>query len=253
MAFKTGNPALNKDTFAEVQTGGLVAGDNVMTLDGTAVKTAFLLLLLITSAAVTWKLYFAGNLVLVTSLFWVGVIGGFLVAMICVFNKKDAPFLAPVYAILEGLALGGISGIYQGEYQGIVMQAIGITVAVLVALLFAYTTHLVRVTENFKLGVIAATGGIALVYLVDLVGMFSHLWRVPFINMNDTSPVGILVCVGIAIVAALNLVLDFDFIEQGVNAKAPKYMEWYGAFGLLVTLVWLYLEILRILAKLRKR
>lgn len=253
MAFKTGNPALNNDTFAKVETGGLVEGDNVMTLDGTAVKTGFLLLLLILSGAVTWNLYFAGNLVLVTSLFWVGLIGGFLVAMICVFNKKDATFLAPIYAIFEGLVLGGVSGIYQGEYQGIVMQAIGITVAVLVALLFAYASHLIRATENFKLGVISATGGICLLYVVDLIGSISHLWRVPFINMNDTSPIGILVCVGIAIVAALNLVLDFDFIEQGVNAKAPKYMEWYGAFGLLVTLVWLYLEILRILAKLRKR
>jgi uncharacterized YccA/Bax inhibitor family protein len=178
MAFKTGNPALNKDTFAEVETGGFIEGDKAMTLDGTAVKTAFLLLLLIVSAAVTWNLYFAANLAMVISLFWVGTIGGFLVAMICVFNKKDAPFLAPVYAVLEGLALGGISGIYQGEYQGIVMHAIGITVAVLAALLFAYTSRLIRPTENFKLGIVAATGGIAIVYLVDLVGMFSHLWRV---------------------------------------------------------------------------
>lgn len=251
MAFKTGNPALNQDTFAEVQPEVISETNNVMTLDGTAVKTAILLLLLIASAAFTWNLYFAANLALVGTLFWVGTLGGLLVAMICVFNKKDAPFLSPVYAILEGLALGGVSGIYEGEYQGIVMQAIAVTIAVLVVLLFAYVLRLARSSENFKLGIIAATGGICVVYLVDLVGMMFHLWRVPFIN--DNGPLGILISVAISIVAALNLVLDFDFIEQGVNARAPKYMEWYGAFGLLVTLVWLYLEILRLLAKLRKR
>jgi uncharacterized YccA/Bax inhibitor family protein len=254
MADRTGNPALNKETFSDFQReeqSSPIAQDNVMTLDGTAAKTAFLLLLLIASAAFTWAQYFAANLALVGILFWVGCIGGLLVAMICVFNKKDAQFLAPVYAGLEGLALGGISGIYEGEYQGIVMQAIAVTIAVLVMLLVAYVTRLARPSENFKLGVIAATGGICAVYVIDLVGMMFHWWRVPFIN--DNGPVGIAVSAIIAVVAALNLVLDFDFIEQGVNAKAPKYMEWYGAFGLIVTLVWLYLEILRLLAKLRKR
>jgi uncharacterized YccA/Bax inhibitor family protein len=154
-----------------------------------------------------------------------------------------------VYAILEGLALGGISAIYEEQYGGIVLQAILITFGVLFALLIAYATRLIKPTENFKLGIVAATGGIAIVYLIDIVlGMFG--WSVPFIH--DNGIVGILVSVVIVIVAALNFVLDFDFIETGVAQNSPKYMEWYASFGLLLTIVWLYLEILRLLSKIKK-
>jgi uncharacterized YccA/Bax inhibitor family protein len=157
---------------------------------------------------------------------------------------------APLYAVLEGLFLGGISALYELKFQGIVIQAVALTFGTLAALLLAYKSRLIKVTENFKLGVVAATGGIALVYLISIgLGFFGI--RMPY--LHDSGPIGIGISVFIVIVAALNLVLDFDFIEQGAAQGAPKYMEWYAAFGLLVTLIWLYLEILRLLAKVRRR
>jgi uncharacterized YccA/Bax inhibitor family protein len=155
-----------------------------------------------------------------------------------------------VYAALEGLALGGISALFEARYPGISVQAVMLTFGVFAALLFAYTSRLIRPSENFKLGVVAATGGIALVYLVS-IGLSFFGITIPF--LHDSGPIGILVSVVIVVIAALNLVLDFDFIETGVARGAPRYMEWYAAFGLLVTLVWLYLEMLRLLSKLRRR
>jgi uncharacterized YccA/Bax inhibitor family protein len=157
---------------------------------------------------------------------------------------------APVYAVLEGLFLGGISAFYEAQFQGIVIQAVGLTFGTLAALLLAYKSGMIRATENFKLGVAAATGGIMLVYLVSL-GMSFFGMRMPY--LHESGPLGIGISVFIVVIAALNLVLDFDFIEQGAAQGAPKYMEWYAAFGLLVTLIWLYLEILRLLSKLRSR
>jgi uncharacterized YccA/Bax inhibitor family protein len=222
----------------------------VMTLQGTVNKTVILLALLGIGGAFGWQAYLT-NPGLSMALMWAGALGGLVTAMIIVFNKTDAPMLSPVYAILEGLALGAVSAMYDQAYHGIAVQAVGLTLATLVTLLAVYSTGLIKPSENFKLGVIAATGGIAVVYLIDIIGMFVGGWRVPFIN--DYGPIGIAFSVFVCGIAALNLVLDFDFIETGVENKAPKFMEWYGAFGLLVTLVWLYLEILRLLAKLRKR
>jgi uncharacterized YccA/Bax inhibitor family protein len=174
----------------------------------------------------------------------------FAVACAIVFKKTMAPVLTPTYAVLEGAALGALSSIFEARYPGIVMQAVMCTFGTFLAMLLAYRSGFIKATENFKLIVISATGGIAIVYLIDLGLMFFGM-QVPFIH--DGGPVGIIISVGITIVAALNLVLDFDFIEKGAEQGAPKYMEWYAAFGLLVTLVWLYLEILRLLSKaLRK-
>jgi uncharacterized YccA/Bax inhibitor family protein len=179
-----------------------------------------------------------------------GGIGGFIVAIITIFKKTWAPFTTPIYAILEGLLLGGLSAFIESMYPGIVLQAVALTFGTLFSLLFAYKSGLIRATENFKLGVVAATGGIALIYLVSFIlGMFGT--SIPFIHENGLMGIGFSAFV--VVIAALNLVLDFDFIETGAAKGAPKYMEWYATFGLLVTLVWLYIEILRLLTKLRSR
>jgi uncharacterized YccA/Bax inhibitor family protein len=171
-------------------------------------------------------------------------------AIVTVFKKEWAPITSPIYAVLEGFVLGGISSIFEASYPGIVIQAVGLTFGTLFALLIAYRSGLIKATENFKLGVVAATGGIFLVYMISFVLSFFGT-TIPFIHESGT--IGILFSLFVVVVAALNLVLDFDFIERGAESGAPKYMEWYAAFGLLVTLVWLYIEILRLLSKLRSR
>ena len=179
-----------------------------------------------------------------------GGIGGLILALVTVFKREWSGFTAPAYAVCEGLVLGGISAIFELKFPGIVMQAVALTFGTLFCLLMAYKTGLIRVTEKFRLGVFVATAAIALVYLVSFVLGFFNL-QVPFMVGSGLVSIGFsLFVVGIA---SLNLVLDFDFIEHGAEAGAPKYMEWYGAFGLMVTLVWLYIEILQLLAKLRGR
>lgn len=244
-ALRSGNPTLTADTFTRVPRA---IGEEAMTINGTVGKTGLALLILIAAASWTWNKGLQGELPMV--LVWGGAIGGFIVAMVTVFKKTWAPNTTPLYAALEGLALGGISSIFELKYPGIVSQAVFLTFGTLGALLLAYRSGVIKATENFKLGVVAATGGIAILYVLSFVlGMFGI--TVPLIHSNGTF--GILFSVFVVIVAALNLVLDFDFIEEGAEKGAPKYMEWYGAFGLLVTLVWLYLEILHLLSKLRSR
>ena len=238
---RSGNPALNKKTFENLtNTSG-----GVMTLEGAVNKTAISLLLLMCAAYYT---YSNGNL----SLIWPGFIGGFIVAMITIFKKEWSPVTVPVYAVLEGLALGGISSVYAHEYTGIVQQAIFLTFGIFATLLFAYKTKVIKPTENFKLGVFAATGGIAIVYLASFImSMFGS--GMSIMSPDNSSWMSIGFSLFVVVIASLNLVMDFDFIEEAAESGAPKYMEWYGAFGLLVTLVWLYLEILRLLAKLSGR
>ena len=178
-----------------------------------------------------------------------GAIGGFILALVTIFKKQWSPITAPLYALVEGFFLGAISAVYNAQFQGIVLQAIMLTFGIMFALLFAYRSGLIKATENFKLGVTAATGGIALIYIATLVLRLFGI-QVPFIH--DSGLIGIGFSLVVVVIASLNLVLDFDFIESGVEAGAPKYMEWYGAFGLMVTLVWLYLELLRLLSKLRR-
>ena len=249
---RSGNPALNDSTFLDLRTGALVGGPaRAMTLNGTVNKTAFLLVLTMVAAMYTWSRYFAGDGAALMPFVWGGMIGGLVLAIATVFRKTWSPVTAPLYAVAEGLALGAISAMFEQRFPGIVMQAVGLTFGTLAALLLAYRSGLVRATENFKLGVVAATGGIMLLYLVNIGMRLFGFDGMGFIH--DSSLLGIGFSVVVVIVAALNLVLDFDFIEEGVEAGAPKYMEWYAAFGLLVTLVWLYLEILRLLSKLQSR
>lgn len=250
---RTGNPALNANTFEQVheQTAGVASSDSTMTLNGTVWKSSVCLALVVAAASWTWRLYFVEHAV-DTNMLWTigGAIGGFIVAMITVFKKQAAPVTAPLYAVLEGFFLGGISAIFEQKYPGVVIQAVGLTFGTFGALLMAYVSGLIKPSENFKLGVVAATGGVAILYLVTLGLSFFHI-NVPYIY--ESGPIGIGFSVLVVIIAAMNLVLDFDFIEQGSEMNLPKYMEWYAAFGLTVTLCWLYLEILRLLSKIRGR
>ena len=243
MSMRSGNPALTSDTFAKYRA---VSGVEQMTLGGTVNKTALSLVILLVAASFVWNRGAAS----VGAWILVSAVAGLIVALVTVFKQTLAPYTTPVYAALEGVVLGGISVVFEARYPGIVSQAVFLTFGTLGALLAAYRSGLVRATENFKLGVVAATGGIALVYLLSFVLGFFGV-SVPLIHSSGTF--GILFSVFVVVIAALNLVLDFDFIEQGVERGAPKHMEWYGAFGLLVTLVWLYLEILNLLAKLQSR
>jgi len=249
---RTSNPALNDKTFQQVgrMMRETVVPEQVMTIDGTVNRTGILLFLCLMSAGYTWKSFFAGNAASVQTLMWAGIIGGLVVAVITVFKKTAAPVTAPLYALLEGLALGGISAMFEMRFPGIVIQAVGLTFGTLFCLLLAYKSGLIRVTENLKLGVIAATGAVCVLYMVDL-GMAMFGTRVPFIH--ESGIIGIGFSLFVVALASFNLVLDFDFIERGAENGAPKYMEWYAAFGLLVTLIWLYLEILKLLAKSRSR
>ncbi|HIA07007.1 MAG TPA: Bax inhibitor-1/YccA family protein [Flavobacteriales bacterium] len=245
---RTANPALNKKTFEALPR----TNDEVMTINGTVNKTAISLVILLVGALYTWKIF--TETMSVEAIYpWLigGFIGGFIVALITIFKKTLAPITTPIYALLEGVALGGLSAWFESIYPGIVVQAVTLTFGVLFALLFAYRSGLIKVTKNFRLGVVAATGGIALVYLISwLMNMFTGAG----IGMiHESGIMGIGFSLFVVVIAALNLVLDFDFIETGAEQGAPKYMEWYGAFGLIVTLVWLYIEILRLLSKLRSR
>jgi uncharacterized YccA/Bax inhibitor family protein len=251
---KTSNPALGENTFRNAPGGGygLIDATARMTLSGTVNKTGMLLILTFASAAWTWFRYLAsGNPASVGGLMALGGIGGFICAMVTIFKKEWSPVTAPIYALLEGLLLGGISAMIDQRYPGLAIQAVGLTFGTLLALLLAYTSRIIRVTQKFALGIAAATGGIMLFYLAQMILGFFHVQFLSSVNGNGT--IGIVFSLIVVAIAALNLVLDFDFIERGVNYGAPRYMEWYGAFSIMVTLVWLYLEILRLLTKMRSR
>lgn len=243
---RSGNPALKEATFEN-----LIQADDPMTLSGVVNKTAILLTLCLLTASWCWNqfLVLRDPSALVPYML-IGGLGGFAVGLLTIFNKTWAPATSLIYALLEGLAVGSISAFYEFRFPGIVMQAVGLTFTTLIALLMAYKSGWIKPTENFKLGVAAATGAIAVLYLIDIILLFLGT-RIPFIH--ESGPLGILFSLFAVTMASLNLVLDFDFIENGVQKRAPKYMEWYSAFGLLVTLVWLYMEILRLLSKIKKR
>ena len=251
---RSGNPVLNDNPFVRHID---LTGEDRMTLMGTVHKTAFLLILLVAFASITWKMVMTvnaeGQMVAAPGLFGYmigGAIGGLIFALITMFKPTWAPITAPIYAALEGLFIGALSAFAESKFPGIVLQAVGLTFGTLFALLGAYRSGLIRATENFKLGVCAATGGIMLIYLATFIlGMFGV--HIPFIHGSGLFGIGFSAFV--VVIAALNLVLDFDFIENASDHGAPKYMEWVGAFGLMVTLVWLYIEILHLLMKLRSR
>jgi len=250
---KTSNPVLKERVFSRDSS----TSTEVMTVNGTMNKTALMLLLVVAAAVFTWNKFFdavATNpetaMSAVTPWLVVGGIGGFITVLVTVFRPQSSGISAPVYAVFEGLLLGGISAILELQYSGIVMRAVALTLAVFAAMLFLYRSGIIKVTNKFIMGVFAATAGIALVYLVSFIaGMFGA--QMSFLYGNSNLSIGFSLVV--VAIAALNLVLDFAFIERASDSGAPKYMEWYGAFGLMVTLIWLYLEILRLLAKVASR
>lgn len=244
MIGRSGNPTLSDKVFEKHQS----YNEERMTIGGTVNKSFMTLALLLAGASVSWSMYFQGYDVLKYALG--GAVLAFVLALVVSFKPTSAPYLVPVYAVLEGVFLGSLSATYESAFNGITLQAALITISIFLGLLLAYKSGMIKATENFKLGVFAATAGIALVYLFSFILGFFGI-TVPYLHSNDL--IGIGISVFIVIIAALNLVLDFDFIENGAQQGAPKYMEWYGAFGLTVTLVWLYLEVLRLLAKLASR
>ena len=243
---RSNNPVLKEKAF----TGELATGE-AMTIQGTVNKTGLLLLFVVVTAAWTWGLSHSETPEAAYPWMLGGLLVGFVTALVTVFKKTWAPISAPVYALCEGLALGGISAIFERSYPGIAIQAVSLTFGVMFVMLLAYKFGIIRATRGFKLGVIAATGAIAVVYLVNMaISLFFHT-QMSFLYAS--TPLGIGISLVVVIIAALNLILDFDMIETAARMGAPKYMEWYGAFGLMVTLIWLYLEILRLLAKTRRR
>ncbi|HLC32552.1 MAG TPA: Bax inhibitor-1/YccA family protein [Candidatus Nanoarchaeia archaeon] len=243
---RTANPALNEKTFFNFSFGNTVG---YMTLNGTVNKSLVLLLLVIISSALSWNLTLSYPTVAYGVLIG-AAIAGLILAIITIFKHAWAPVTAPLYALVEGVVLGVISSVFEQMFSGIVFQAVLLTFGTLAVLLFVYKSGWIRATENFKLGVVAATGAVFLIYLITFIlNLFGK--TIPYIH--DNGWIGIGFSLVVVVIAALNLVLDFDFIEKGAEQQAPKYMEWYAAFGLMVTLIWLYLEILRLLAKVRSR
>ena len=257
---RSSNPALNAGVFTQARSFGQ---GEPMTIQGTVNKCFVLVFLLLVSAFWVWGKAFEPatsldmvgqsttvSLANVGGFIWGGMIGGLILGFVTIFKKEWAGITAPLYALCEGLLLGGISAYYEAQFQGIVFQAVALTSGTLVSLLLAYKSGFIKATENFKLGIFAATGAICFIYVINMIMGFFHA-SIPLIHSNGTF--GIVFSLVVVVIAALNLVMDFDFIERGTEIGAPKYMEWYGAFGLIVTLVWLYLEILRLLAKLNSR
>jgi uncharacterized YccA/Bax inhibitor family protein len=239
---KSGNPILSERRFASVP----LADSERMTIDGTANKVGFLLLCCLVGALFTWSRALEGSGM---GFAIGGAIGGFIVAIITTFKPEWSPVTAPIYAVLEGLFIGGVSAMMESRYPGIALQAVGLTFGVFFSLLVAYKTRLIRVTETFRSGVIVAMMGLMLVYLVSfLVRIFTGY---PLAFIHEGGIFGIVFSLVVVAIASANLLMDFDFIEAAAEEGSPKYMEWFGAFGLMVTLVWLYIEILRLLAKLR--
>lgn len=245
---RSNNPVLKEKAF----TGELLAGQ-AMTIQGTVNKTGLLLLFVVVAAAWTWGL--AHSQTPADAIPWMlgGMVLGLVTALVTVFKKTWSPISAPIYALCEGLLLGGISAILDKSYPGIAIQAVSLTFGVLFVLLLAYKFGMIRATNRFKLVIGAATGGILILYLINMVtGLFFHT-QMSFLSFDNATPWGIGISLFIVVVAALNLIIDFDMIENAARMGAPKYMEWYGAFGLMVTLIWLYMEILRLLSKVRRR
>ena len=252
--FKSGNPTLSENKFRDTVIS--ISNENSMSIKGTLNKFGFMLLMLMGSAFYSWKEFAEseGTSSNLMPIIWGGAIGGFIIALIISFKREWSPYLAPLYALLEGLFIGAISAMYNTIYDGIVLQAVGLTFSVGIGMYFLYAFRIIRATEKFRSILFSAMAGIAIFYLATFVLRLFHVdidQSMPFINGGGVFGIGFSLI--IVAVAALNLILDFDMIEQGAEMGAPKYMEWYGAFGLMVTFVWLYLEILRLLSKISRR
>ena len=250
--FKSGNPALSEKRFRDTVLDNVVTYDNAMTVKGTLQKFGFLFLMTMGTAFYSWKEYAEGGNVV--PLIIGGAVGGLVIAIVLMFKKEWSPYLAPLYGLCEGLFVGAISAYYSAAFAAkapnIVVNAVGLTFGTAIAMYLLYSFRIIQATQKFKAVIFTATAGIAIFYLITFVLSFFGI-QIPF--LHEGSLLGIGFSLFVVAIAALNLILDFDMIEQGAALGAPKYMEWYGAFGLLVTIVWLYLEILRLLSKLSSR
>jgi uncharacterized YccA/Bax inhibitor family protein len=254
--FRSSNPALTDRIFSNARAE--VTSES-MTVQGTMNKTLLMLILVVLGAAFSWRAFFNSIPADATApadassvILWmaVGGIGGFITSLVIMFSPKSSPIAAPIYAVLEGLFLGAISAFFAAAYNGIVMQAVGLTFATFFLMLLMYRTGRIQATARFRTGVMAATGAIALMYFVSFI---LSLFGVNMGYIHGGGTVSIIISLVVVTVAALNLILDFDFIDRASAQGAPKYMEWYGAFGLMVTLIWLYIEFLKLLAKFSRR
>ncbi|MHB8571075.1 MAG: Bax inhibitor-1/YccA family protein [Metallibacterium sp.] len=252
----SGNPLLRSSNFE-----GLAIGGERMTVNGTIGKTAIMLILVCVSAGRTWLRFdaalavggkdaAAAAMAAVAPFLMGGLIAGLVLALVSVFAKRFIAITAPLYAIAEGFVVGGISAIFDLSYPGVVVTAVALTFGVMAVMLFLYSSRIIKVTDKLRMGIVAATGGIMVVYLINMVMGF-YASQIGLIN--SASPLGIGFSLLVVGIAAFNLLIDFDMIERGAAAGAPRNMEWYGAFGLTVTLVWLYIEILSLLGKLQRR
>ncbi len=251
--FKSSNPALTESKFRSTSLETVIADENAMTVKGSINKFGFLLLMVLGSSFYSWKEFADhGN---VTPLMLTGAIGGFIVALVIMFKQEWSPYLAPLYALLEGLFIGAVSAMYNDVFAAkapnIIINAVGLTLGVAVAMYLLYSFRIIKVTQKFRSAIIAATVGIALFYALVIILRMFGFDNMPFLHEGSTF--GIIFSLFVVGIASMNLLLDFDMIERGAEMGAPKYMEWFGAFGLLVTIVWLYLEILRLLSKLNGR
>ncbi|MDF1575100.1 MAG: Bax inhibitor-1/YccA family protein [Bacteroidales bacterium] len=247
-AMRSSNPAMTGKIFEKA--GIAAAGSSTMTINGTINKIGLMLLMLIAAAAYTWNMVMGADPGRAGTLAMVGAIGGFIMALVTIFRPQSSAVTAPIYAILEGLFLGSISAVINSRYPGVAFQAVLLTIGTLFTMLFLYRSGRIRATPRFRRGVMMATGAVFFAYLISwILGMFG----MPVGFMHSSGTMGILINLVIIVIAALNLILDFDFIEKGSQMGAPKYMEWYGAFGLMVTLIWLYIEFLRLLSRFAGR
>jgi len=251
--FNSSNPTLSEKIFTKSldQTN-----TEVMTVRGTMQKFGFLMILVMAGAAYTWKLYYSFKVPTMMTLFYVGMFGGMVCAFATIFVPRLAKYLSPAYAILEGFVLGGLSAIvndsYKVKYPNIIMEAVLLTFGVAFAVFLLYNFKIIQATNKFRAVILSSMVGIMIFYVIDMVLGFFGV-HIPFMQFGDNSIIGIVVNLFVVVIAALSLVLNFDQIEKGETMGAPKYMEWYGAFGLVVTLVWLYLEILQLLSRFSKR
>lgn len=251
--FKSGNPTLSEKRFINTVPGDAVSYGNTMTVNGTLNKFGFMFLMVLGTSYYSWKEFAGGGNVM--PLMLTGMIGGLIVALVLVFKQEWSPYLAPLYALFQGLFIGSISAMYSEAFAkmapNLIMNAVGLTFGVVISMYLLYNFRIIRATETFKSVVVTATVGIGVFYLIVMIMRMFGFSGMTF--LHEGTGIGIAFSLFVVAIAALNLILDFDMIEKGVEAGAPKFMEWYGAFGLLVTIVWLYLEILRLLSKISSR
>ncbi|MFF2878596.1 Bax inhibitor-1/YccA family protein [Gottfriedia sp. NPDC057991] len=238
---RSSNPILNSEQLTKSRHSA-----KAMTIGGTIGKTIIALILLIATAGYSYYLTATGTL---NSKVFIGcLIVAFIIGLVTSFSPRIAPITTPIYAAVEGILIGNISAVYEASYGMIVLQAVLLTIAIIAGTLICYATGLVKVTHRFRSIVFGLTIGVFLFYLLTMV---LQLFHVPIPYLHQSGPIGIFVSLAILVIASLNLFLDFDLITTSVRQGAPKEFEWYCAFGLLVTVIWVYIEALRFLSRLR--